>query len=339
MTSVSTDDTAGRGTSACRRGSTAVGHPLVARLSRAGQRLRQCGPDHRWVLDTAVVVWSSWCSACRTCCHDGATRATLAVAFTHLPVAGMLALQAGLVLPLLWRRRARRGVRRHRGRVRRSSGRWTSCCAPTSPCSSPCTAWPCTGGCDNCRGPARSWPARWCWSPCGCPPWCPSGTRCSSCSAPRPRPSRSAWRYGSAAPSWPRCANAPPGWRSSATSAAGWPPPPNAPGSPARCTTSSATTSPSSSRLADGGAYAADVAPERGRGGAAAHRRHRPPGPGRTAAPARRAARADADDARAQPAARHRRPRRAVRPRPRRRPAGRLPHRRRPGRPGPRACS
>ena len=83
--------------------------PLVARLSRGGQRLRQADRSHPWVLDTAVVVLVFMMFCLTDLIHDGAGDGDgpprFRLAFTHLPVAGMLALQAGLVLPLLWRRR------------------------------------------------------------------------------------------------------------------------------------------------------------------------------------------------------------------------------------------
>ncbi|MFF4507516.1 sensor histidine kinase [Streptomyces sp. NPDC001401] len=83
--------------------------PLVARLSRGGQRLRQADRTHPWVLDTAVVVLVFLMFCLPDLLHGGAGDGDgprrFRIAFTQLPVAGMLALQAGLVLPLLWRRR------------------------------------------------------------------------------------------------------------------------------------------------------------------------------------------------------------------------------------------
>ncbi|MGW2783106.1 sensor histidine kinase [Streptomyces populi] len=83
--------------------------PLVARLSRGGQRLRQADRAHPWVLDTAVVivVFLMFClpDLLRGGVDDGDGPPRFRLAFTELPLAGMLALQAGLVLPLLWRRR------------------------------------------------------------------------------------------------------------------------------------------------------------------------------------------------------------------------------------------
>ncbi|MET7689099.1 histidine kinase [Streptomyces sp. NPDC005483] len=83
--------------------------PLVARLSRGGQRLRQADRTHPWVLDTAVVALVFLLFCLPDLLHDGPGDGDgpprFRLAFTQLPVAGMLALQAGLVLPLLWRRR------------------------------------------------------------------------------------------------------------------------------------------------------------------------------------------------------------------------------------------
>jgi len=96
VTSVTTDDISGMG-------------PLVARLSRGGQRLRRADRTRPWVLDTAVVVlvFLMFClpDLLRGGADDGDGPRRFRLAFTQLPVAGMLALQAGLVLPLLWRRR------------------------------------------------------------------------------------------------------------------------------------------------------------------------------------------------------------------------------------------
>ncbi|MGP9022705.1 sensor histidine kinase [Streptomyces sp. BR1] len=89
---VTSDDTAGMS-------------PLVARLAQAGQRLRQADRARPWVLDTAVVV-VIFLMFCLPDLRDGDhDRHDIALRFTRPPVAGMLALQVGLVLPLLWRRR------------------------------------------------------------------------------------------------------------------------------------------------------------------------------------------------------------------------------------------
>ncbi|MGW5373304.1 DUF7134 domain-containing protein, partial [Streptomyces sp. NPDC004011] len=102
MTSVTTEDLSGMG-------------PLVARLGRAGQRLRHADHARPWVLDTAVVILVVLLFCLPDLLHatgaiggdaDGDGPRRFRVAFTRLPILGMLALQAGLVLPLLWRRRA-----------------------------------------------------------------------------------------------------------------------------------------------------------------------------------------------------------------------------------------
>ncbi|MEU6548679.1 sensor histidine kinase [Streptomyces sp. NPDC046915] len=89
--------------------------PLVARLGRVGQRLRHADRARPWVLDTAVVALVFLLFCLPDVLHavgaiggdgDGDGPRRFRMVFTRLPVAGMLILQAGLVLPLLWRRRA-----------------------------------------------------------------------------------------------------------------------------------------------------------------------------------------------------------------------------------------
>ncbi|MFC9930052.1 sensor histidine kinase [Streptomyces sp. NPDC127190] len=88
---------------------------LVARLGRAGQRFRHADRARPWVLDSAVVAGVFLLFCLPDLLHamgvtggdgDGDGPHRLRGVFTRLPVTGMLALQAGLVLPLLWRRRA-----------------------------------------------------------------------------------------------------------------------------------------------------------------------------------------------------------------------------------------
>ncbi|MGA9309113.1 MAG: sensor histidine kinase [Pseudonocardiaceae bacterium] len=81
------------------------GHPLVAWLGRAGQCLRTADRDRPWALDTAVVVAVFLLFCLPDLVHGGGPPSERTVALTRLPLAGMLALQAGLVLPLLGRRR------------------------------------------------------------------------------------------------------------------------------------------------------------------------------------------------------------------------------------------
>ncbi|MFF0156872.1 sensor histidine kinase [Streptomyces sp. NPDC005263] len=81
---------------------------FVARLNRGGQRLRQVDRAHPWALDTAtvVVIVVMFCLPDvlpERAGDDGPRKLNLM--FTELPLAATLALQAGLVLPLLWRRR------------------------------------------------------------------------------------------------------------------------------------------------------------------------------------------------------------------------------------------
>ena len=111
MTSVTTDDTPGHtpGDTGDFTGMGALG-PAAARLARGSQRLRQTDRAHPWVLDTAVVtlVFLAFCVPDLVRGHgdgDGDARHGLHITLTHLPWPATLALQAGLVLPLLWRRR------------------------------------------------------------------------------------------------------------------------------------------------------------------------------------------------------------------------------------------
>lgn len=81
---------------------------LVARLNRGGQRLRHADRAHPWVLDTAVVVVAVVMFCVPDLLEDGSGDdgpRELLLTLTQLPLAATLALQAGLVLPLLWRRR------------------------------------------------------------------------------------------------------------------------------------------------------------------------------------------------------------------------------------------
>ena len=99
---MSSDDTAG--------GAHALlGHPLLTRVARIGRRLRRADRDRPWLLDTAVVAVLVLLFCVTEFVHpdDGPPGGDpLPITFADLPVAGTLALQAGLVLPLLWRRRA-----------------------------------------------------------------------------------------------------------------------------------------------------------------------------------------------------------------------------------------
>ncbi|HEY3470361.1 MAG TPA: histidine kinase [Amycolatopsis sp.] len=83
-------------------------HPLVTRLARLGQWTRQADRRRPWVLDLAVVA-ALFVLFCLPDLFphdgDGGPEELLRMA-GPLPAAGTLALQSGLLLPLLWRRRA-----------------------------------------------------------------------------------------------------------------------------------------------------------------------------------------------------------------------------------------
>jgi signal transduction histidine kinase len=94
---VSSDDTAA---------GILVGHPLAGRLFEVGRRLRQWDAEHRWVLDTVVVlvVFSLFCAP-DLVVHDRDS-SDAPITFTELPWPQMLLLQGALIVPLWWRRRA-----------------------------------------------------------------------------------------------------------------------------------------------------------------------------------------------------------------------------------------
>ncbi|BAJ26428.1 MULTISPECIES: histidine kinase [Kitasatospora] len=83
------------------------GHPLLDRLARSGQRLRGWAARHPWLLDGAVVAVSFLAFCVPDLVHDGDGDGPRGrrIVFTHLPPAAVLAFQAALLLPLLWRRR------------------------------------------------------------------------------------------------------------------------------------------------------------------------------------------------------------------------------------------
>lgn len=82
------------------------GHPLAGGLSRLGRRVKQGDRNHPWVLDTAVVAVVVLMFCVPDLVHDDdGRRHGFDNSFIHLPWPATLALQAGLVLPLLWRRR------------------------------------------------------------------------------------------------------------------------------------------------------------------------------------------------------------------------------------------
>jgi signal transduction histidine kinase len=80
-------------------------NPLVVRFGRVGLRLRQADARHRWVLDTLVVLLV-FLVFCLPDLFPDRDHREVADFFPTLPVGSMLAFQAGLVLPLFFRRRA-----------------------------------------------------------------------------------------------------------------------------------------------------------------------------------------------------------------------------------------
>jgi signal transduction histidine kinase len=82
-----------------------VGHPLTDRLLSTLQRLRQWHAAHRWVLDVAVVLVIFLVFCLPDVAHDG-DHSNAPITFTERPWPQMLVLQAGLLIPLWWRRRA-----------------------------------------------------------------------------------------------------------------------------------------------------------------------------------------------------------------------------------------
>ncbi len=83
-------------------------HPLVTRLTLLGQSVRQADQRHPWVLDLAVVVvlFLMFCLPDLVPHHEDRGPEELLLTFRHLSPVGTVALQSGLLLPLLWRRRA-----------------------------------------------------------------------------------------------------------------------------------------------------------------------------------------------------------------------------------------
>ncbi|ROR46252.1 sensor histidine kinase [Kitasatospora cineracea] len=83
------------------------GHPFLDRLARAGQRLRGLDGRWPWLLDAAVVAGAFlvFCVPELVRGEDDEGPREHHVVFTHLPLPATLAFQAALLLPLLWRRR------------------------------------------------------------------------------------------------------------------------------------------------------------------------------------------------------------------------------------------
>lgn len=87
---------------------SALNSPLVERFTTAARRVRQWNRAHPWILDIAVVAVLFLMFGIGDLVYPGKPVGPPEdpITFTHLNVAGTLALQAGLLLPLLWRRRA-----------------------------------------------------------------------------------------------------------------------------------------------------------------------------------------------------------------------------------------
>ncbi|PBC75479.1 hypothetical protein BX265_0136 [Streptomyces sp. TLI_235] len=220
------------------------GHPFFVRLARAGQRLRRVDRDHPWILDTTVVavVFLVFCLPELVHGDGGEGPREHRIAFTPLPVPAMLALQAGLLVPLLWRRRRPTAafaavlavfvLQWAIGAVLRADvallvalyslalhGRLRH------------LAWACGAAAGGTALVAVRLSA-------AVSVWDSLFFLFAAATAPSPWGSR----YGSGGRNWPGCVSVRRGWRSSGTSAVGWRRRPSGRGWRGRCTTSSATT-------------------------------------------------------------------------------------------------
>jgi signal transduction histidine kinase len=82
-----------------------AGHPLTDRMFRAWQRLRRWQATHRWAPDTVVVLVMFLLFCLPDLAHT-LDRSDSPIILTERPWPQMLVLQAGLLIPLWWRRRA-----------------------------------------------------------------------------------------------------------------------------------------------------------------------------------------------------------------------------------------
>ncbi|GGN94580.1 two-component sensor histidine kinase [Streptomyces albiflavescens] len=81
-------------------------HPLARGLTRLGRWLKQGDRNRPWILDAAVIAVVVLMFCVPDLVHDDdGRRHAFGANVTHLPWPETLALQAGLVLPLLWRRK------------------------------------------------------------------------------------------------------------------------------------------------------------------------------------------------------------------------------------------
>jgi signal transduction histidine kinase len=82
-----------------------AGHPLTARLSRGAGMVRGFDSRRPWVLDTAVVV-GIFVVFCLPDLIHLRLPPQVAARLNHVPVGVLLLLQVGLLVPVWWRRRA-----------------------------------------------------------------------------------------------------------------------------------------------------------------------------------------------------------------------------------------
>lgn len=82
-----------------------IGHPATARLFQAGRRLRQWDARRPWMLDTAVVLMVFLTTGLADLFPEHG-RSDAPIVIAERPLAQLLLLQAALILPLWWRRRA-----------------------------------------------------------------------------------------------------------------------------------------------------------------------------------------------------------------------------------------
>ncbi|WP_308121223.1 sensor histidine kinase [Paractinoplanes bogorensis] len=85
--------------------STESGHPMADRWFRAGRRMREWDAGHRWALNTGVVLVTFLAFGVPDLVH-GEGPGDGPISLSKLDVVPALLLQAALLVPLWWRRRA-----------------------------------------------------------------------------------------------------------------------------------------------------------------------------------------------------------------------------------------